>query len=93
MSKELTPLEALERYGYHYVNGKKDYKIIEKSLKALEIIKNKEVNVQNFKVNCSTMSYKQYLFMWKDIRFIGFMLTSKAMLTKKEYKLLKEVLL
>ena len=37
MSNEL---EALERYGYHcnrYVNGKKDYKIIEKALKRLEI--------------------------------------------------------
>lgn len=39
MSKEL---EALERYGYHcshYVNGKKDYKIIEAALKDYEKLK------------------------------------------------------
>lgn len=35
----ITPLEALERYGYHcnhYANGEKDYKIIETYLKVCE---------------------------------------------------------
>ena len=64
-----------------------------KKIKALEIIKEKEVNVQNFKNACLTMSYEQYLFMWKDGCFMGIMLTSKTMLIKEEYELLKEVLL
>lgn len=59
----------------------------------LKIIIIKEVNVQNFKNACATMSYEQYLFMWKDGCFMGIRLTSKIMLTQEEYDLLKEVLL
>lgn len=65
----------------------------DKKLKAFEIIKEKEVNVQNFKNACSTMSYEQYLFMWTEGCFMGIMMTSKTMLTQEEYDLLKEVLL
>lgn len=65
----------------------------QKKLKALQIIKEKQVNVQNFKSTCSTMSYEQYLFMWQEGCFMGIMLTSKTMLIQEEYDLLKEVLL
>lgn len=62
-----------------------------KKLKALEVIKEKEVNVQNFKVNCATTSYEQYISIWEC--YIGIKMVSKTMLTKKEYDLLKEVLI
>lgn len=71
---------------FHYENKNK-------KIKAFKIINEKEVNVQNFKNACSTMSYEQYLFMWKEGCFMGIMMTSKTMLNQEEYELLKEVLL
>jgi len=77
----------------------KDFDIIEKELKALEIIKDKKVNVPNlialFK---SQTSYEEYEQLWdNDIRWqltknwdIQF---SRRKLTQEDWDLLKEVLL
>ena len=56
-----------------------DYKIIEKELKALEIIKEKEVNV--------------FIFLHSgDLETYNDMVEDNRKLNQKEYKLLKEVL-
>ena len=116
MSKELTPLEALEYFRTEVVDSydgmfryeiietalkeykelKQDYemlkeeyflldkdyeKVIKPKLKALEIIKEKRVDIYHIQ---STNKVDKYNF-WKQI-------TSKS-LKKKEYELLKEVLL
>ena len=84
MSKELEALERLfcaGRLDLDYVlNGKQnqDYKIIEKSLKALEIIKNKQVNV--------------FLLHSVDLETYNDMIADNRNLTQEEYELLKEVL-
>lgn len=94
MSKELEAFTNIKDEMLEWTEGyEEDLDIIKSALKALEIIKEKQVNVQNFKNACLTMSYEQYLFMWKDGCFMGIMLTSKTMLTQEEFDLLKEVLL
>ena len=86
MSKELEALERLYcagRLDLDYVlNGKQnqDYKIIEKALKALEIIKNKEVNV-------FVLLHSGNLKIYNDI------VEDNRKLTQEKYDLLKEVLL
>ena len=93
MTKELSPLEALNRIcehldlddEYFYLkNGEKaDYKVIEKSLKALEIIKQKEVDIHDLLISKTVEQYNSYTH-W---------LGCKGNLTEEEYNLLKEVLL
>ena len=80
----MTGLEALERIENEYSIGeavfyKEDFKQVRKSLNALEIIKEKLVDV--FKLyNCKTIEeYNQAQY--RD-----------CMLTKEEFNLLKEVL-
>lgn len=86
MSKELEALERLYcagRLDLDYVlNGKQnqDYKIIEKALKALEIIKNKQVNV-------FVLLHSGNLKIYNDI------VEDNRKLTQEKYDLLKEVLL
>ena len=85
MSKELEALERLfcaGRLDLDYVlNGKQnqDYKIIEKALKALEIIKNKEVNV-------FVLLHSGNLKIYNDI------VEDNRKLTQEKYDLLKEAL-
>ena len=86
MSKELEALERLYcagRLDLDYVlNGKQnqDYKIIETALKALEIIKRKEVNV-------FVLLHSGNLKIYND------MVEDNRKLTQEKYDLLKEVLL
>ena len=85
-------LEALKEIGMNYArvfkareNGKKqfvhDYLIIEKELKALEIIKDKRVNVE-WLLKC-----------FKDYDLETYNTYQTKPLTQEEYDLLKEVLL
>ena len=108
----LKGLEALERLVYaitHDVNAysqytqsqpfiNKDKALVEKELKALEIIRNKGVNIGNFKAMLED---------WKDLTFenyINYRIENSYelqsdydfetnSLTQEEYDLLKEVLL
>ena len=86
MIKELEALERLYcagRLDLDYVlNGKQnqDYKIIETALKALEIIKRKEVNV-------FVLLHSGNLKIYND------MVEDNRKLTQEKYDLLKEVLL
>lgn len=102
-NKELTALEAYERLCNHLdydddymYNGsyEEDNEVIEKSLKALEIIKEKEVNIQYFKI-CLEVHWDYDLFEehcrenneWEDDT------PYKYSMKKEEFDLLKEVLL
>lgn len=96
MSKELSlSLLEIEKhlkdFVFHLEMGKVDemfisnsFEIIEKALKALEIIKNKQVDVR-------------YLFQCKSLRQYNFIYEgtnqSELCLTEEEYDILKEVLL
>ena len=74
MSKELEALNKIAyRYGYD-----ENIKIIEKSLKALEIIKNKQVNV--------------FLLHSVDLETYNDMIADNRNLTQEEFNVLKEVL-
>ena len=91
MSKELEALNRIcehldldDEYFYLKNGEKADYKVIEKSLKALEIIKEKRVDVR-FLFQCKSL--RDYNFIYKGTN------QSKLCLTKEEYELLKEVLL
>ena len=82
MNKELTPLEALQYLSklVFIYGGVQQYQIIEKSLKALEIIKEKQVNV--------------FIFLHSgDLETYNDMVEYNRKLTQYEYDLLKEVLL
>ena len=74
MSKEL---EALNKIAYSY-GYDENIKIVEKSLKALEIIKNKQVNV--------------FLLHSVDLETYNDMIADNRNLTQEEYDLLKEEL-
>lgn len=86
MNKKLTPLEALKelqkRYGSKFsVQDEQRYRIIEKSLKALEIMKEKGVNTYILLLSINVEDYNRLInFEWRK-------------LTQEEYDLLKEVLL
>lgn len=90
MTKELKALERLYcagRLDLDYVlNGdqSRDYKLIEESLKALEIIKEKQVDV-NYEIFCSK-DYNHYKTKAEKGKFTN-------VLTQNEYDLLKEELL
>ena len=100
MTKELTPLEALWRlYKYPSLADKNVvaylleqdnlvtyHSIVEKALKALEIIKEKRVDVWAFIVSIYALTYKQYLKTNKCNQFA----ISEKNLTQEEFDLLKE---
>lgn len=80
--KELTPLEALQVLidNLEYP-CEEEYNIVWKSLKALEIIKNKQV-------------YIRQLAMYKNnLEFYNTEMSENRKLTEEEFDLLKEVLL
>ncbi len=87
MSKELETIKYLLE---QCVNGniKKDLLDIEKSLKALEIIKEKRVNALELST-CA--NYETYLAFFNKWNWNGEY--DKYILTQEEYNLLKEVLL
>lgn len=82
------PLEALNRMllNCDYYEENIDYDLIEKSLKALEIIKEKEVNVCNFKLFAQFEKWNIYMMHWRDDEISG------SSLSQEEYDLLKEIL-
>lgn len=105
MSKELKPLDVFREIVKSYtklfnraINHPIDTIVkwegveeIEKSLKALEIIKNKKVNVcMLFWYFKYKPTYKKYTEAFKELtdEYLG-----EEMLTEEEYNLLKEVLL
>lgn len=86
MSESLEALETLQRHRYGTLeNFDNKLSIIEKELKALEIINTKEVNVALLKNPC--VSLKEYNVIIKD------QIGKPFRLTKEEYDLLKEELL
>lgn len=79
MNKGLEALQDLSKLVFVY-GGVQQYQIIEKSLKALEIIKEKQVNV--------------FIFLHSgDLETYNDMVEVNRKLTQKEYDLLKEGLL
>lgn len=103
VSEELDILESIGFYpidydGKNYTRIKdefgEDFDIIKKSLKTLEIIKEKEVNVHNFKeiIIKQDWTYEQYLDEENDPNTSGHQFAHK-LLTQEEYDLLKEELL
>ena len=94
MSKSLDALERLYcagRLDLNYVQSQKhkqDYEIIEKELKALEIIKNKKVNVLELSV-CA--NYETFISFFKQWNWNGEY--DEYMVTQEEYDLLREALL
>ena len=89
MSKELEALNKIVDT-YYIDNMDKEISIIEKALKALEIIKEKNVNIRALKSWNKTykgkLKYQNYLDILEDCD-LG------EKLTQEEYDLLKEVLL
>ena len=69
----------------------KNYIAIEKALKALEIIVNKEINMYMVIWYCKTHNYKDYK---KDYEKLDFDMPAlgEELLTKEEFDLLKEVI-
>lgn len=92
MSKGLKALEKITEHldlddEYFYKQEKVDEDTIKQSLKALEIIKKKEVNIHSWHYNnCNKIPYEIYKqsIMTQSI--------SNELLTQEEYNLLKEVL-
>ena len=93
MSKEV---EALDRL-YDNVNwddyffrgdASEDYDLIEKALKALKIIKEKKVDVEQIIENPDWDKV-----IWYNTSFTGILCEGWRMLTQEEYNLLREVLL
>lgn len=76
-------LEALQKICAQYYNGEQ-YKVIEKELKVLEIIRNKEINIHALLLHLKRFDYPA-----------GYnaLVGDKYKLTQEEYDLLKEVLL
>ncbi len=65
---------------------------IKKELKALEIIKEKKVNVGAFMECCLSLSYEEYIKQWGNWHKHIFKNISGEVLTQEEFNLLKEVL-
>lgn len=82
MSKELEALQDLSKLVFVY-GGVQQYQVIEKSLKALDIIKEKQVDIHDLLISRAVEQYNSYT------HWLGY----KGNLTKEEYDLLKEVLL
>ena len=78
MSKELDALESIRKDIRYYSLFVERLDIIEKSLKALEIIKNKELNI--------------YFVKKLSLEDFNFQCRYDQQLTQDEYDLLKEVL-
>ena len=80
MNKTIEALENIKHYDTRVGLHRDDYDTIEKSLKALEIIKEKKVNV--------------FIFLHSgDLETYNDMVEDNRKLTQEEYDLLKEVLL
>lgn len=104
MSNEIEALERLfcaGRLDLDYVLGGKqnqDYKIIEKALKALEIIKEKRVNVEEFIEmfeDWKEITYEEWIIYYEEN---GYYIQGNEdfdynRLAKEEFDFLKEVLL
>lgn len=90
MNKELNHL--LETYTDNQNFDYSCYISIENKLKALEIIKEKQVNVRNLIIYCFEMKreYENYIEMFNFSD--NFWELGKDLLTQEEYDLLKEVL-
>ena len=92
VAKELKRKQDLEQM-LHKMNVKHGYEEYLKISKALEIIKEKKVNIGSFLKCCSNLDYEEYVRQWgnwsKDILYN----LSKELLTKEEFDLLKEELL
>ena len=81
-----TPTETFEQF------VGEPSEVIYSKLKAFDIIKKREVNVQSFKDTCLDMSYDTYKYMFSEGHFMGIMMTSLSMLSKEEFELLKKML-
>ena len=94
----MTGLKSLERIENEYSIGeavfyKEDFKQVRKSLKALEIIKEKRVNVGTF-IHLTKVLKKDYEQCKEnnDIVFCNICDDEKGFLTEEQFNLLKEVL-
>lgn len=91
MSKELTPLEALSIMHFNcceYDNLDKHYDIIEKELKALDIIKNKIIFPSKFILFAHKSGYDDEKALYEYNCYVG----DEHALNLEEFILLKEVL-
>lgn len=96
MIKGLKVLERIKLQGFVFDDrhNPKDLEIIEKELRALEIIKEKEVNVYMLQWYFKHSSYKQYADAFeRNCGDCDLPDTDDKPLTKQEYDSLKEVLL
>ena len=84
MNKTLEALENIKHYDTRVGLHRDDYDTIEKSLKALEIIKEKQPDIYYV---VKSKDYEDYL------RIEGMFINMNRALTEEEYDLLKEVLL
>lgn len=88
MTKGLYELRKIElKWQYGVFTFIPNFEVIEKELKALEIIKTKKVNIDAF-ISISHMDYDFYLK-----HFNYWFGTTNETLTQEEYDLLKEVVL
>ena len=88
MSKELEALEILKFLAY--AKFEFDWDVLEKPLKALEIIKKKRVNIYYLEMWwLEKHTYEQYI---KDYKDCDWGTLSEELLAEEEYDLLKEVL-
>lgn len=93
MNKDLEALEQLKMQ--HYIDGRLPlidrvrFDLIEKSLKTLEIIKNKSVNVRNLIIYCFEMddTYEEYVDAFNYN--YNYWELGNELLTIEEYDLLK----
>ena len=83
MSKGLDELKEIKlKWQYGVFTFIPNFELIEKELKALEVIK-KMFNDGNYLVRCNGHSY----YIWDNV-----LMATSCIITKKEYDLLKEVL-
>ena len=87
----MTPLESLDRMwnaindlGYLRNNGEQDYQLVKKSLQALEIIKEKEVDVFLLK-DCPNLAHYNRHFDYSEY------IKLTRNLNQEEWDLLKEI--
>lgn len=94
MSKGLEAFVDICQYMDFYcdTNTQDKQKIVEKELKALEIIKKKKVNVGCFIECCLSLSYEEYIKQWGNWHEHIFKNISGEVLTQEEFNLLKEAL-
>ena len=93
MSKELEALENIECNCELYDFKYEDFEIIEKALKALEIIKEKGLSLNELWYIERNEPWSVYIEKMREVYFDDECVVENKLKTQEEYGLLKEVLL